>query len=256
MLNKKIGCQLYSLRDFCKTEIDLDATLKKVSDIGYKAIQVSGVGVPDARVIKALADKYNLEVICTHQNYANFTGNINTVVNYNKDLGVQIAGLGSGFYDDSLEPTASKDKYIKELKEFSKAMKDAGLTFAYHNHAFEFAKIDGKYLMDYIIEETDVKFILDTYWLAVAGQDVTEFIKKHKDRIAVLHFKDLKMPLKSNAPTMCEVGYGNLDFDAIIETSNQLLDGIFAIVEQDLTDKDAFESAKLSYDYLITKGFC
>ena len=254
MLNKKIGSQLYGLRDACKTEKDLNETLKKLKDIGYKAVQVSGIGVTDGRVIKELLDAYDMEIICTHQNYNAFSNSIKTVINFNKDLGSQIAGLGSGFYDDSLSPKDAAKKFISDINSFKNAVESEGLTFAYHNHAFEFAKIDGKYLMDYILEDTDVKFVLDTYWLAIAGQDPAEFISKHKDRIAVLHYKDLKMPLKSNAPTMCEVGYGNLNFDKIIQASNAL-DGVFAVVEQDTTDKDIFESAKLSYDYLTTKGF-
>ena len=38
----EIGAQLYTVRDFCKTPEDFAETLKKVADIGYRTVQVSG----------------------------------------------------------------------------------------------------------------------------------------------------------------------------------------------------------------------
>ena len=38
----EIGAQFYTLRDFCKDTYSFAETLKKVADIGYKAVQISG----------------------------------------------------------------------------------------------------------------------------------------------------------------------------------------------------------------------
>lgn len=51
-MDKRIGAQLYTLREFCQTAEDFDDTLKKVSEIGYKIIQVSGIGPISAADIK------------------------------------------------------------------------------------------------------------------------------------------------------------------------------------------------------------
>ena len=78
--------------------------------------------------------------------------------------------------------------------------------------------------------------------------------EKYKDKIACLHYKDLKV-VKHKVQTYAEVGQGNLDWDEIIEASKNSSTE-FALVEQDECDKDPFESLKISYDFLVTKGFC
>ena len=69
-----------------------------------------------------------------------------------------------------------------------------------------------------------------------------------------VHFKDLKMKT-DNKYEMAEIGEGNLDWDAIIKACEEA-GTKWALVEQDVCQRDPFESLKMSYDYLITKGFC
>jgi len=138
----------------------------------------------------------------------------------------------------------------------AKKLKEAGLQFAYHNHAFEFMKNDGKYVMDSLIENTapeDFKFIVDTYWLAVAGQNPAEVIRKLGDRVAAVHFKDLAMD--GNTAIMTEVLEGNLDWDDIFEACEES-GAKYALVEQDICQREPIESMEISYNNLKTKGFC
>ena len=53
----KLGAQFYTLRDFTKTPGDFLRTMHRIADIGYKYVQVSGVG-PDVKadVIKKACD--------------------------------------------------------------------------------------------------------------------------------------------------------------------------------------------------------
>ena len=97
------------------------------------------------------------------------------------------------------------------------------------------------------------KLILDVYWLASVGINPAKFIAKYKDKIACLHYKDLKV-VKHDKQTYAEVGQGNLDWDEIIAASKEC-SAEFALVEQDKCDGDPFESLKTSYDFLKEKGF-
>ena len=129
------------------------------------------------------------------------------------------------------------------------------MIFAYHNHAFEFEKIDGKYVFDIINEKMsgdNFKFILDVYWLSYAGINPAKFIKKYKGKIACVHFKDLK--IREKQPCIAEVGYGNIDWDDVISACMES-DVEYALVEQDRCDGDPFDSLKMSYDFLKEKGF-
>jgi len=76
---------------------------------------------------------------------------------------------------------------------------------------------------------------------------------QHKEHIACLHFKDLKV-VGHMKQTYAEVGQGNLEWDEIIAAS-EASSAEFVLVEQDICDGDPFESLKISYGYLKEKGF-
>ena len=99
----------------------------------------------------------------------------------------------------------------------------------------------------------DFKFIVDTYWLAIAGQDPAEFIEKLGDRVAAVHFKDLTLDL--NTPIMAEVMEGNLNWEKIFAACEKS-GAQYALVEQDICQRNPFESMEISYNNLLKKGFC
>ena len=137
-----------------------------------------------------------------------------------------------------------------------KKLAEHNLIFAYHNHAFEFEKINGRFGMDELFDRMpydNFKLILDVYWLAYAGLNPAEYITEHKDRIACLHFKDMKI-VGHMEQAYAEVGYGNLKWDEIIAAANEC-SAEFAFVEQDKCDGNPFDSLKMSYEFLREKGF-
>lgn len=246
----KIGAQYYTIKDFCQNLEDFDASCKKVADIGYKYIQLSGIGDFEAKDIKPIIDKYGLKVVCTHRPAVNYLENLDKEIEFHKTLGIKICGLGCmpGF---NANPETVKN-FVKDFTSVAEKLAQNGLTFAYHNHAFEFEKIDGKYVFDIITEaSTNFKFILDVYWLAFAGINPAKFIKKYADAIACVHFKDLK--IVNNGPKYAEIGNGNLEWDEIVAACEEV--GVeYALVEQDECDGDPFDSLKISYDFLKSKG--
>lgn len=249
-MDKRIGAQLYTVRDFCKTKEALEETLAKIADIGYKVVQISGIGPIPAEDVKECCDKYGLEIACTHRSFDDYKNNAAEMIKYHQTLKTKVAGLG--FMPKELRcDKATLLDTISKMNEFYDIMAAEGLTFAYHNHAFEFSRLDGKYVMDYFIEKGKFKFIVDTYWLAFAGIDPAEFIEKLGDRVAEIHFKDLAMH-SDNTQVMAEIGAGNLDWDKIIPACGK---AAFALVEQDVCERDPFESLKMSYDFLVKKGF-
>ena len=46
-----VGAQLYTVREFCKTIDGIAESLKKVRDIGYTAVQISGFGPADPKAV-------------------------------------------------------------------------------------------------------------------------------------------------------------------------------------------------------------
>ncbi|MCM1119307.1 MAG: sugar phosphate isomerase/epimerase [bacterium] len=253
-MDKRIGAQYYTLRDYATTLEDFEETCRKVSEIGYKIVQISGTPLGAAEM-KTVLDRYGLEVVTTHRSFEDFQKDLREIMDYNRTLGCKLCGIGS-MPAWARESEEKLSRFIHEANEMAVQLEKEGFYFGYHNHAFEFAKIDGIFIMDRLIEETNphsFRFIVDTYWLQVGGMDPVSFIGKLGERAMAIHFKDLKANI-DNTTEMAEIGEGNLNWDGIIEACEKA--GVeWALVEQDVCRRSPFEALKISYDYLTGKGF-
>lgn len=254
-MDRRIGAQYYTLREYAGTIEDFEETCRKVSEIGYKLVQISGTPLGAAEM-KEVLDRYGLEVVTTHRSFDDFQKNLDEIMDYNRTLGCELCGVGSmpGWARESAE---NLSRFIREANDMAARLRKEGLYFGYHNHALEFARIDGRLIMDRLIEETDpdaFRFIVDTYWLQVGGMNPVSFIRNLGDRAMAIHFKDLKANA-DNSTEMAEIGEGNLNWDEIIKACDEA-GARWALVEQDVCRRDPFESMKMSYDYLAGKGFC
>ncbi len=253
MSKSVIAAQLYTLRDYLKTPEDIAKTLKKVKEMGYNAIQGSGMGPIEPTLLKEIVDKEQLTICVTHMPFDRLKDDLDAVIQEHKLWNCKYVGLGS------MPPQyrESKDgymKFIKEISEIAKKLYDNGLQFVYHNHKFEFEKFDGLTGMDILFNETDKKefgFEIDTYWVQAGGADPVEWIKKVKGRMGVVHFKD--MTIVKNEQTMAEVGEGNLNWPAIIQACKETGVEWYA-VEQDICQRNPFESLAISLKNIKKMG--
>ena len=246
-----IGAQYFTIRDFCKSLEDFDLSCKKVSDIGYKTIQLSGIGDFSAEDIKPIVDKYNLKVVATHRPPDKYLNDVEGEIAFHKTLGCDICGIGSmpGFSASN----EAVDNFVEKFTPVVKRLSDEGLTFGFHNHALEFRKENGKFVFDILTERMaspNFKYILDVYWLAFAGIDPARFIEERAESVACVHLKDLKVV--DNETAFAEVGCGNLDWSEIISACERA-NVEYALVEQDICDTDPFGCLKTSYDYIMSE---
>lgn len=250
-MDKRIGAQLYTVREFTQNKSDFENTIKKISDIGYKTVQISAVGDISPEDIKNICEKYNVEIVCTHKSYDDYTQRLDEMIDYHKRLGCKIAGLG---YLDTKAKTAEDFKpFLENLNNISSKMADSGITFVYHNHHIEFEKLsDGKTIMNYMIEYGRFSFIADVFWLAFSGINPADFIKKLGNRAIVIHYKDLA--IQNGKQIISEVGNGNLDWDSITKAAENA-GSEWAMVEQDTCPGNPFDSLEISYKFLTNKGF-
>ncbi|MBQ4518088.1 MAG: sugar phosphate isomerase/epimerase [Clostridia bacterium] len=255
MMDRNIGVQLYTLRDYCQTEKDFAETMEKVAKIGYKTIQVSCVGPLSPEFMRKEADANGLQVVCTHRPLSEFLDNPKELIRFHQVLGTNIAGVGClrGSYEETPEGMA---ELLKILAPIVAELKANGMAFGYHNHACEFKYMGDKWMMDYLIEETDPEgfvFIPDVYWMAYAGVNPIEYLKKMGKRAKVVHFKDL-MVTDFSTITYTEVGEGNLNWESIIKTCDEI-GAECAVVEQDKCPGNPFDSLQISYHNLKKLGF-
>lgn len=250
-----IGAQGYTIRDFVKTEKDIEDSMKKLHDIGFKTLQVSAFGdIADERM-REIADENQIEIIITHTNPDMILNETDKVISRHKTYGCKYVGIGSlpNLYRDGLEGLR---RFIKDYNPVAEKLHENGLKLEYHNHAFEFEKFDGKILYDIFSEETDPElwgFIVDVFWVQYGGRCPAKQIEKLKGRIDVCHFKDMTIT-ETTKQLMAPVMEGSLCFDEIIAACEST--GVkYAMIEQDDSyGRDPFSELAISYKNLKNAG--
>lgn len=249
-----LGAQLYTVRPYTQTEKDLDYTLEQIAKIGYTTVQVSGIGASiQPQTVKELCDKHNLKIVITHSDANRILNDTEQLIEDHKRMGCQYIGLGS--MPEKYRNPEWFHHFYSDYIEAAKKIRDAGMLFMYHNHNFEFEKVDGKYYLEHMMEKFDsseLGFTLDTYWLQAAGADVCQWIERLKDRIPCVHLKDMAM-LKHEA-VMAPVLEGNMNFEKILSTL-ETTNCQYLLVEQDVCQESPFECLAKSYRNLTALGY-
>jgi sugar phosphate isomerase/epimerase len=250
VVRKPVALQLYSVREDAAR--DFVGTLKAVADIGYKAVELNGYGDKSARELRPVLDSLGLSAVSSHVSLARLRQDLDQVIDESLTLGcsyIVCPWLGTDERGDA-------DQYRKlaaELNAFGTRSRDAGLGFAYHNHDFEFAVLEGQYALDILREGTEpdaVKFEFDVYWAAYAGVEPAAFVRHLGSRCDLLHLKDMT---KDAERTFAEVGEGQIDFQPIFAAAQKA--GVdFYVVEQDRGRRPMLESVAISFKNLRTWG--
>ena len=247
MKKSQLAVQLYTLRDYLKTPGAVDRAFAKIREIGYEAVQISGVAAPLAAVKKA-ADNNGLVICATHAATPDLLGNRAKVADELAMLGCKHTAF-SCVSDFQIIDRGAVLEFAGEMEKAAQELNQHGLTFSYHNHNMEFGKIDGEYILDLIYANAPHLLAeIDTYWVQYGGCDPAEWIEKYAGRQILFHLKDFR-PLFFTATT-APVGTGNLKWQKIIPAAEKAGAQWF-IVEQDSCAKNPFDSLKDSYDYLM-----
>lgn len=246
----KLGAQFYSIRTECTTPEGIYNSFRKVKEIGYEIVQISGVCDIEAERLRSISDEFQLPITSTHKPYASIVNDTENLIKYHQIIGCPVIGLGSMPGDMRLSLDGVRS-FVESMKEPIKKINAAGMSFAYHNHAFEFAPLEGTNIFEILFEELpEAHFIQDVYWTRFAGVDTLAVLERiaKANRMTNIHFKDMKT---EPAGPMCPCGEGLTDFLPIAKLCKKY--GIENIlVEQDNAPDlgDVFVQMKSSFDHL------
>jgi sugar phosphate isomerase/epimerase len=238
----QVAVQMYTLRQHAAE--DLDGTLWRLADIGYRLVEFAGLydNAPDD--VAAMLERHELRAPAAHIPWQRFDEDFDGVAAEAKTIGYEwviVPALPKREIDADLAA-----EYIGKLNDFGRKAGGAGLKFAYHNHAFEFDNVydDGTTFYDRLIAGTDpeaVKLELDAFWVNRGGVDPARMLRDHGDRVRLVHIKDAQ---RGDAATDVPFGEGALDWDAILDASDKA--GVaYYVVEQD-NPGDAFEDVTIA----------
>ncbi len=260
----ELGAQLYTLHDYCKDLNGLDESLRRVAQIGYKVVQVSGTCDYNPKWLKDKLEKYGLKCVLTHvkPGFDKLVNATKYVIEDHNVLDCKYIGLGSmpNLGNKEMDMEEVMNSFIKNFKPVAEEIKAAGKYFMYHNHEFEFFKLNnGRTVFDVILEEIPgdlMGITVDTYWVQCGGLHPAGLIRKLKGRCPAIHLKDFMLLRdRTEKHRFCACGDGNLDFVEILEACKEA--GVeYALVEQDnCFGEDPFDCLERSYKYLKSIGY-
>jgi sugar phosphate isomerase/epimerase len=249
-----IGAQLYTLRDHCKTIDDIAKTCRKVADIGYTAVQISGFGPADPKAVAKVMQDCNLTVASTHMGWDRFLKDLDAVIEEHKLWGCKHPAIGglAGEYHSA----EGVKRFVDELRPVAKRLAAEAMDFSYHNHNHELIRYGEKTWLAMLYEQAPpevLKAEIDTYWIQAGGGDPAQWVRDLGPRQPLLHCKDMAMA-PGREQRFAPVGEGNLNWPAILDAAEAV--GVeFYLVEQDSSyDLDPFEALAISFRNLKAMG--
>ncbi len=265
-----IGVQVYSIRD--EAEADIVDTFRKVKEMGYDGVELAGLYGHSPEYVKGVCDALGLVPISAHVPILDMLNEPDKTFETYRTLGCKYIVVP--YVTEERRPGGDHFfAMIDEINELGKKAREYGLILLYHNHDFEFRKVDGEYGIDILysrIPKENLQTELDTCWVNVGGEDPADFILKYSGRAPVVHLKDFhmsgKLPQhlyaligmddekKDDEPSTFEFrpcGHGMQDMPAIIDASVKA-GAEWVIVEQDEPSMglSRLDSVKASIEYL------
>ncbi len=244
-----IGIQMYTVRDLLQA--DFEGTVTKIAGIGYRNLEFAGYYNRTPEQVRALLDKVGAVSRSSHIGAPLLRQDAAAQIKAAKTIGQDYITIPS--YNFGREGLAGWRKGAAEFNQWGAMCRDAGLKLAYHNHAAEFAPLEGTTGYDVLVKEVDPKLVdfeLDLYWAKFADQDPLALFAKYPGRFAMWHVKD--MVVADDKKGMSPVGKGTIDFKTYFANAQQSgLKHFF--VEHDSAAQypgGSLASVQASYQYL------
>jgi sugar phosphate isomerase/epimerase len=261
----RVGLQLYTVRELMKQ--DFDTTVAGVAKIGYKEVEFAGYFGKSPKQVRATLDSNGLTSPSAHHPIEALESKLAEIIDGANVIGQKFLVCP---YLEAKMRTAEGYKHLAEsCNQIGETAQKAGLQLCYHNHSFEFEKVDGldgKLPFDYLLAQTDpkrVKIEMDLCWMTVAGQDPIAYFNKYPGRFPLVHAKDwtsesggsrdyegaVGHPVTGH---MTNVGSGSIDWKKLFAQSSKA--GIkHYFVEND--DAKSLDDPRASYEYLAKLQF-
>lgn len=251
MKRMEIGLQLYTLRD--ATAENMEGTLRKVAAMGYEGVEFAGYGGIEAEAMRDLLQELNLKAIGSHIGLQALEERLDEEIAYLNTIGGMYAICP--YLPGDMRGAEAWPITIQKFEQIGKRFREAGITFAYHNHAFEFeVKIDGEFAFDALYNRVDPQYLqveMDIGWVQFAGVDPLAYIAKYAGRLPLLHLKDFRKGETTDRRQIdtVELGRGDLPLLPILDEASKA-SVEWLIVEQDVCANPPLEAVAESIEWL------
>ena len=186
-----IALQLYSVRD--AMEQDVYNTLKAVKAMGYDGVEFAGLYGQSPKQLKQWCAELEIIPYSAHVPRPEMIADLPGVIGAYAEIGCRFIAIP---WSDQAKDIPGRDGYqnfLEDVRKISAECKKHNIRLLYHNHDFEFEKIDGVYKLDIFYSDTtadEIQTEIDTCWASVGGENPAEFVRKYTQRAPVVHLKD------------------------------------------------------------------
>lgn len=259
-------------------------TMRRVREIGYRAVEISQIPMTADNVaeLARARDELGIEIASISAGLEPSPGGNDALTTDFDKIVADATALGATMVRIGMLPfdaMASLDKvldFCDATEAMAQRLGEHGIGLYYHNHHIEFAKYDGRFLLDIIADRApSVGLELDAHWLQRGGVDPQRTIERFAGRVAMIHLKDYRigqlpdeafaalgqgdfagfMGAFTGVVQFAEVGEGNLDWRGIIPASIEAGAKYLLVEQDDLYGRDVFDCLQTSYDNLVALGF-
>jgi sugar phosphate isomerase/epimerase len=244
-----IGVQLYTVRD--KTQADFEGALKAVAEIGYQGVEFAGYGGLEAEHLRDVLEELGLKSAGSHVGYQRLVDALDEEIDYCLTLGSRYL-VCPYLGEEQRKDLAAWQEVYNKFAYVGRRCSEKGISFCYHNHAFEFTQqLGGINAFDKLYQSVPADVLqieMDTCWVHKAQYDPVEYLNKYEGRVPLIHLKDMRR-LEEGATLTVELGQGEVDLLAIASTASAT-GAEWIIVEQDSCQNDSLVSIRNSMQWI------
>jgi sugar phosphate isomerase/epimerase len=245
MRRDQISLQLYTVRE--ETARDMPDTLRKVSEIGYPAVEFAGYGGLTPQEVKTILDDLGLRASGAHVPIDSWETNPKAVIADMHTLDC-VHAIVPMVPREQRGEEASVARLAENLNRWGEMCRQDGVILSYHNHDFEFAPLAETTMWEVLVRETDPDLVhleLDLYWIKYAGTDPETVLKDVGDRVSLLHLKDMA---PDDTLSDLPVGEGTMPWHGLLQAADAA--GVeWYIAEQD-NPRDALQDVSTSLQHM------
>ena len=249
-------------------------TLEKIKEMGYEGVELGLHGDDDHfKAIKNKLDELNLTATSTHSMFDDLLINLDMYLDRMKQLNMKYLMTpwmprecipGGSRYEEQ----KAKIRYVAERCEIE------GIKYHFHNHNFEFEKVNGVNKLDIMLQDIPELYIqFDVCWCVVGGQDPAQYIRHYGHRAPTVHMKDFNVPGRPYGNELADLfwevegehaditrerggfkfqplGYGQVDFQPVYEAADEVGVDWFIVEQDNSPERPPMEDIKISIDFL------
>ena len=244
-MSEAISYQMYSSRNFPP----LERQAAMLAGLGFRHVEPYGGLFGDVPALAAILKAHGLTAPSAHIGAPMLREDFDGSMAKLKELGVEIAIVPAVPPAERVQDKAGWQHLGAELAGWARRAADRGLRFAWHNHHFEFARLeDGSMPLEWILgDEPALLWQTDIAWVIRGEQDPAAWIKRYNDRIVGFHVKDLAAPGQCvDEDGWADAGYGTIDWAALLPVMRATPAKLWTLEHDNPNDDARFASRSMA----------